>query len=126
MLDNQKREKQKEIEENIKKKNERIKLKKFLDMQIEERKKELEFLKSLDDEQGRICLLDNKKFNADKIKIDNIMKNINQKNLNIIKEQIQEKKKKEERLKELMSPDEYAINRDILEKAMKELENKVV
>ena len=80
MLEKNKKEEEKELKDKIKRKEEQIKLKKFLDMQIEEKKKELNFLKSLDDEQGRIWSIDNQKFNEDQNRINDIIKNLNKKN----------------------------------------------
>ena len=121
MLNNKKKEEENEIKAKIKKKEDTIKLKKFLDKQIEEKKKELNFMKNLDDEQGRIWLIDNNKYKEDQIKIDNIIKNINNKNLDDIKKQI--KNKENEKLKEIMTLDEYAMNKEFLEKAKMELEH---
>ena len=123
MLDKNKKDEEKEMKDKIKRKEDKIKLKKFLDMQIEEKKKEMDFLKNLDDEQGRIWDIDGKKFNEDQNKINNIIKNINKKNLNIIKEQIKKKEKEKQNQKNnLMSIDEYAMNRKFLEEAKMELE----
>ena len=101
MLEKNKKEEEKELKNKIKIKEEQIKLKKFLDMQIEEKKKELNFLKSLDDEQGRIWSIDNQKFNEDQNRINDIIKNMNKKNLDILKQQI--KKKENEKHKNSMS-----------------------
>ena len=120
MLEKNKKEEEKELKNKIKRKEEQIKLKKFLDMQIEEKKKELNFLKSLDDEQGRIWSIDNQKFNEDQNRINDIIKNMNKKNLDILKQQI--KKKENEKHKNSMSLDEYAMNKEFLEKAKIELE----
>ena len=123
MLEKNKKDEEKEMKDKIKRKADKIKLKKFLDMQIEEKKKEMDFLKNLDDEQGRIWDIDGKKFNEDQNKINNIIKNINKKNLNIIKEQIKKKEKEKQNQKNnLMSIDEYAMNRKFLEEAKMELE----
>ena len=121
MLDNNKKEEENEIKAKIKKREDTIKLKKFLDKQIEEKKKELDFMKNLDDEQGRIWRIDNDKYKKDQIKIDNIIKNINNKNMDDIKKQI--KNKENEKLKEIVTLDEYAMNKEFLEKAKMELEH---
>ena len=121
MLDNNKKEEENEIKAKIKKREDTIKLKKFLDKQIEEKKKELDFMKNLDDEQGRIWRIDNDKYKKDQTKTDNIIKNINNKNMDDIKKQI--KNKENEKLKEIMTLDEYAMNKEFLEKAKMELEH---
>ena len=123
MLENKKKEEEEEIQTKNKKKEERIKLKQYLDKQIEEKKKEKIILKHLDEEQDKKWLNDNKKLKDEQIKIDNIIKNKNKKNYNIIKEQMNNKGKKGNiKLKEVMTIDEYAMNKEFLEKAKKELE----
>ena len=122
MLDNQIKEKENELKLKIKKKEDKIRLKNFLDKQIEEKKKELNFLKKIDDEQGRIWSIDNKRYNDDQIRINNIIKSLNLKNLDIIKQQI--KNKETQKHREIMSLDEYAMNKQFLEKAKEELEQR--
>ena len=111
---------EKEKKEEIRKKKDKKELKKYLDMQIEQKKKEEEFLKSLDNEQARIWALDAKKYNEDQIAIENKIRSMNKRNLTLLKEQIDSKKKQ----KNSMSDTEYAMNRDILEKAKFSLANK--
>jgi len=123
MLENKKKEEEEEIQTKNKKKEERIKLKQYLDKQIEEKKKEKIILKHLDEEEDKKWLNDNKKLKDEQIKIDNIIKNKNKKNYNIIKEQMNNKGNKGNiKLKEVMTIDEYAMNKEFLEKAKKELE----
>ena len=50
------------------------------------------------------------------------MKNKNKNNLDALKEQMKSKEKNKNKDKEIMSTEEYYLNRDILEKAKEELE----
>ena len=108
---------EKEKQKELKKHNEKFELKKYLDMQIEERKKEEDFLKSLDYEQARIWALDCKKYNEDENEIKNKIREMNKRNMDSVMEQINKKKNK----KSGMSDVEYAMNRQILEKAKSSL-----
>ena len=111
---------EKEKKEEIRKKKDKRELKKYLDMQIEEKRKEEEFLKSLDNEQARIWAIDCQKYNEDQIAIENKIRAMNKRNLALLKDQMGQKKKK----KNAMSDAEYAMNRDTLEKAKVSLDNK--
>ena len=104
----------KEKEKEMKKFKDKFELKKYLDMQIEERKKEEDFLKSLDYEQARIWAIDCKKYNDDEKEINKKIREMNKKNMNSVMEQINKKKKNN---KKGMNETEYAMNREILEKA---------
>ena len=104
----------KEKEKEKKKLREKFELKKYLDMQIEERKKEEDFLKSLDYEQARIWAIDCKKYNEDEKEINKRIREMNKRNMDSLMEQINNKKKKN---KKGMNETEYAMNREILEKA---------
>ena len=104
----------KEKEKEIKKFREKFELKKYLDMQIEERKKEEDFLKSLDYEQARIWAIDCKKYNEDEKEINKRIREMNKRNMESVMEQINKKKKNN---KKGMNETEYAMNREILEKA---------
>ena len=104
---------EKEKNEQLRRHKEKFELKKYLDMQIEEKKKEEDFLKSLDDEQARIWAIDCKKYFEDEKAIENKIRTMNKRNLDLVMEQINKKKKK----KNAMSDTEYAMNRDILQKA---------
>ena len=108
---------EREKEKELKKKNEKFELKKYLDMQIEERKKEEDFLKSLDYEQARIWALDCKKYNEDEKLIKSKIREMNKRNMDSVMEQINKKKNK----KIGMNDTEYAMNRQILEKAKSSL-----
>jgi len=83
-------------------------------MQIEERKKEEDFLKSLDFEQARIWAIDCKKYNEDEKEINKKIREMNKRNMASVMEQINKKKKNK---KIGMNETEYAMNRQILEKA---------
>ena len=105
---------EKEKRDELKKFRQKFELKKYLDMQIAERKKEEEFLKSLDYEQARIWAIDCKKYNDDEKAIGKRIKEMNKRNMNTLMEQINKKKNKN---KDEMNETEYAMNREILEKA---------
>ena len=105
---------EKEKKDELKKSQQKSELKRYLDMQIEEKKKEEEFLKSLDYEQARIWALDCKKFNEDEKEIKNILRDMNKRNMNLLMEQI---KKKKSMKKNKMNDNEYAMNKNLLEKA---------
>ena len=107
---------EKEVKAKIKRHNDKIEIKKFLDMQIEQKKKEEKFLKLLDQEQARIWKIDLMKRNDEmKTERENI-KNMNKKNFEGLLKQIAEKKRSKSR-KNIMTESEYAMNRDLLEKA---------
>ena len=105
----------KEKEKEIKKHRDKFELKKYLDMQIEERKKEEDFLKSLDYDQARIWAIDCKKYNEDEKEINKKIREMNKRNMDSVMEQINKKKKGNK--KTAMNETEYAMNREILEKA---------
>ena len=88
-------------------------------MQIEERKKEEDFLKSLDYEQARIWALDCKKYNEDEKLIKSKIREMNKRNMDSVMEQINKKKKNNKKIG--MNDTEYAMNREILEKAKSSL-----
>ena len=104
---------EKEKNEALKRHQNKFELKKYLDMQIEERKKEEDFLKSLDDEQARIWAIDCKKYYDDERAIESKIRAMNKRNLDLVMEQINKKKKKNN----AMSDSEYAMNRELLQKA---------
>ena len=106
---------EKEKQKELKKHRDKFELKKYLDMQIEERKKEEDFLKSLDYEQARIWAIDCKKYNDDEKEINNKIREMNKRNMDSVMEQINKKKRNNK--KNVMNDTEYAMNRQILEKA---------
>jgi hypothetical protein len=105
---------EKEKRDELKKFRQKFELKKYLDMQIAERKKEEDFLKSLDYEQARIWAIDCKKYNDDEKAIGKRIKEMNKRNMNTLMEKINKKKNKN---KDEMNETEYAMNRKLLEKA---------
>jgi len=107
---------QKEIKAKQKRQNDKIEIKKFLDMQIEQKKKEEKFLKLLDQEQARIWKLDLIKRNDEMKTEREHIKNMNRKNFEGLLKQIEEKKRSKSK-KNIMTESEYAMNRDLLEKA---------
>ena len=113
-VEKNKLEMEKEKKEELKKSQQKYELKKYLDMQIEEKKKEDEFLKSLDYEQARIWAIDCKKYNDDEKEIQNKLRTMNKRNMKILMDQINKKKSKN---KNNMSDNEYAMNKNLLEKA---------
>ena len=115
------REIEKERNREIQRYKDKAELKKYLDMQIEERRKELEFLKSLDDEQARIWALDSKKYFDDEKAIDAKIKAMNKRNLDKVMEQMRQKKQKKPCK---MSDTEYAMNRLYLVKCKECLDKK--
>ena len=105
---------EKEKREQLKKFQQKFELKKYLDMQIKERKKEEDFVKSLDYEQARIWAADTKKYKEDEKAIRNRLRTMNKRNMNILIEQINKKKNQSDNK---MNDTEYAMNRKLLEKA---------
>ena len=120
MLEKNKREEEQELRARMKRNQEKQAIKRFLDMQIEEKKKEAELQKAINDEQARIWNADCKKYNEDEKRIDKIIKDMNKRHLDSIMEQI--KKRKELKKAQAMSRVEYAMNRDALEKAREEID----
>ena len=105
--------------EKQKKMEEKMKMKKYLDMQVEEKKKERDLEKAIDNEQARIWNLDNKKYENDERRVRKVVMEINKKNLDNLVEQI--KKKKQKKFQK-MTDEEYAMNRETLEKAKIDME----
>ena len=120
MLEKNQREEEQERLAKIKRKQEKLAIKKFLDMQIEEKRKENELQKAINNEQARIWNADCIKYNEDEKRIDKIIKDMNKRNLDSIMDQM--KKRKEQKKQQAMSRVEYAMNRDELEKARKEID----
>ena len=85
-------------------------------MQIAEKNKEKNFLKLLDREQARIWKLDLKKRNEEMKKENEHIKIMNRKNFEFILKQIEQNKGNKLK-KNFMTENEYAMNRDLLEKA---------
>ena len=101
----------------------RYDLKKYLEIQIEEKRKEKEFEKSLWKEQGKIWNIDSEKYALHKKEIEEKIKKMNLKNAERLREQI-ESKKEENIKKKSMSIMEYSLNKNILNKIMDSQNNK--
>jgi len=111
---------EKEMKEKIKRAQEKKELKKYYDMQVEEKKKDSEFEKLLDGEQARIWKRDCQKYREDEKRIAKIIRDKNVRNLETIKEQMR-KRKEIENNKNGMSDIELAMNRDKLMKVQEAL-----
>ena len=109
---------EKEIKERKRKNEQKKELKKFLDMQVEEKKKEQDFLKELEHEQARIWNVDIQKYNEDEKIIDNKIKKRNRRNFEYILKQMKENStKKLIKHNTDMTNDEYDMNKELLKKA---------
>ena len=107
---------EKEHKAKLKRLNDKIEIKKFLDMQIAEKNKEKNFNKLLDQEQARIWKIDLKKRYDEMNKEKESIKRMNRKNFECILKQIEQKKRSKSN-KNIMTENEYAMNRNLLEKA---------
>lgn len=107
---------EKEYKAKLKRINDKIEMKKFLDMQIAEKNKEKNFNKLLDQEQARIWKIDLKKRYDEMNKEKECIKKMNRKNFECILKQIEQKKRSKSN-KNIMTENEYAMNRNLLEKA---------
>ena len=111
-----KKEIEKEEKAKLKRHNDKKEIKKMLDMQMEQKKNEENFLKLLDKEQARIWKIDEIKRN-DEMKLEQEhIKKMNRNNFECILKQIEQNKRSKSR-KNIMSENEYALNRNLLEKA---------
>ena len=119
MLEKNKQEEEKEKQAKIKSKQDKIAMKKFLDMQIEEKKRDMALEKAINDEQARIWNIDCQKYTEDEKRISKIIKDMNKRHLDSIMEQM---KKRKEKKNQAMSLAEYAMNRETLEKAKAEID----
>ena len=119
MMEKNKQDEEKERQAKIKRNQDKKAMKKFLDMQIEEKRKDMEIEKAINDEQARIWNADCKKYTEDEIRINKIIKDMNRRNLDSIMEQMRKRKEKK---KQSMTNAEYAMNRETLEKAKAEMD----
>ena len=119
MMAKNKQDEEKEKQAKIKRNQDKKAMKKFLDMQIEEKRKDMEIEKAINDEQARIWNADCKKYTEDEIRINKIIKDMNRRNLDSIMEQMRKRKEKK---KQSMTNAEYAMNRETLEKAKAEMD----
>ena len=111
---------EKELKEKIRRQKEKKELKKYYDMQVEEKKKDEEFEKVIDGEQARIWKKDCEKYNEDEKRLAKIIWDKNVRNLNTIKDQIKDKKEKEKNNMN-MTPIEFSMNREKLMKVKEAL-----
>ena len=117
-MEKNKKEQEKEEKEIRDRNLAKIELRKYLDMQVEEKKKNSELEKELEKEQARIWKMDSEKYARDEKVIDDKIRRMNKKNLGYLMEQAK-KKENMEKNKNKMSDVEYAMNRDALIKAKK-------
>ena len=110
----------KEVKERLRRQKEREDMKKYYDMQIEEKEKEKQFLRLLDEEQARIWNIDCKKFYDEERTAEQKIKLMNKINFDCLTDQIEAKKKSK---KNYMTNTEFAMNRDLIEKARQEEQN---
>ena len=101
---------------------EREEMKKYYDMQIEEKKKEKEFLRLLDEEQARIWNNDCKKYYDDEKIAEDKVKLMNKINFDCLMDQINEKKRSKSK-RNIMTNTEFEMNRDLIEKAREDEKN---
>ena len=101
---------------------EREEMKKYYDMQIEEKRKEKEFLRYLDEEQARIWNIDCKKYYDEEKLAENKVKLMNKINFDCLMEQISEKKRSKSK-RNIMTNTEFEMNRDLIEKAREDEKN---
>ena len=107
-----------ELKERKRKNELKIELKKFYDMQVEEKRKEQIFLRELDNEQARIWKIDYQKRDEDEKINDNKIKLMEKKNLEFIIKQMKENdQKKMIKNNNKMTNDEYDMNKELLKKA---------
>ena len=100
-------------------------LKIYLEKQIEEKKKEREFEKKLWKAQGKIWNIDSEKYIMEQKDINELIKKMNLKNAEKLREQIK-LKKDENTKKKSMSIMEYSLNKNILNKIMDSMENEKI
>lgn len=112
----------KEVKEHIRRQREREDMKRYYDMQIEEKKKEEQFLKLLDEEQARIWNIDCKKFYDEERTAEQKIKLMNKINFDCLTDQIEAKKRSKSK-KNYMTNTEFAMNKDLIEKARYEEQN---
>ena len=122
LLKKKKIEDEKEEKEKNRRLQMRFDLKKYLEIQMEEKKKEKEFEKRLWKEQGKIWNIDSEKYLMEKKKIEEIIKTMNLRHAEKLREQIQSKYIDNIR-KKSMSMMEYSLNKNTLNKIMDSMEN---
>ena len=95
-------------------------LKKYLELQMAEKKREIEFEKLLWKEQGKIWNIDSEMYKKEKKMINEKIKIMNLKNAEILREQI--KNKKDNLKKNAMSFIEYSMNKKAIDKVIDSME----
>ena len=104
------------FKERMRRQKEKEDIKKFLDTQIEEKRKKKEFLRLLDEEQARIWNIDCQKYYDEEKYIEQKMKKMNRNNLEGILAQMEEHKRSKTKEKN-MTETEFNMNRELFEKA---------
>ena len=104
------------FKERMRRQKEKEDIKKFLDMQIEEKRKKKEFLRLLDEEQARIWNIDCQKYYDDEKIVEQKMKKMNRNNLMGVLAQMEEHKRSKTKEKN-MTETEFNMNRELFEKA---------
>ena len=104
------------FKERMRRQKEKEDIKKFLDTQIEEKRKKKEFLRLLDEEQARIWNIDCQKYYDEEKYIEQKMKKMNRNNLEGILAQMEEHKRSKTKEKN-MTEAEFNMNRELFEKA---------
>ena len=112
---------EKELKEKIRRQKEKKELKKYYDMQVEEKKKDDEFEKLLDGVQANLWKRDVEKYKDDQQRIKKIIRAKNIRNLEQVKEQIKQRQEKEAN-RFGMSDAEFAMNRAKLMRAKEALD----
>ena len=108
------------MKEKLRRQQEKKELKKYYDMQVEEKQKDTEFEKLLDGEQARIWKKDCEKYNEDEKRIAKLIRDKNVRNLETIKKQMKIREEKEKN-KYGMSDVEFAMNKGKLMKVQEAL-----
>ena len=113
-------------EENKKRKIQiRNEFKQYLDNQIEEKKKEKEFEKYLMREQGRIWKIDSELYQKEQQLIEEKIKMLGLKNGEILRKQIEYNNKRKMK-KNSMSPTEYSMNKNEINKIIDNIEKEQI
>ena len=113
-------------EENKKRKIQiRNEFKQYLDNQIEEKKKEKEFEKFLMREQGRIWKIDSELYQKEQQLIEEKIKMLGLKNGEILRKQIEYNNKRKMK-KNSMSPTEYSMNKNEINKIIDNIEKEQI
>ena len=108
-MEKNKKEQEKEEKEIRDRNLAKIELRKYLDMQVEEKKKNSELEKELEKEQARIWKMDCEKYARDEKVIDDKIRRMNKKNLGYLMEQ-DKKKENMEKNKNKMSDVDCCLN----------------